>query len=134
MPDAWRSRLNSVTHGACRGCRVCDGRACAGEVPGMGGKGRGLTFINNVLSWDEVDCAPASGLPEIAVAPITGVDENIGDAMPEREFHDALVAGAKAASFFLHRDGVPDYKFTDGVEALRAWTQGAIISPSQQDS
>lgn len=95
----------------------------------MGGKGRGQTFINNVLSWDEVDCAPALGLPEIAVAPITGVDENIGDAMPEREFHDALVAGAKAAGIFsCIGDGVPDYKFTDGVEALRRHGRmGAII-------
>jgi isopentenyl diphosphate isomerase/L-lactate dehydrogenase-like FMN-dependent dehydrogenase len=95
----------------------------------MGGKGRGETFINNVLSWDAIECPLAAYLPEIAVAPITGVDENIGDAMPEQDFHDALVAGAQAAGIFsCIGDGVPDYKFTDGVEALRRHGQrGAII-------
>jgi len=129
MSTAWRTQLNSITHGACRGCALCDGHACAGEVPGMGGKGEGLTFMHNVLSWDEIGGPAGTALPEIAVAPITGVDENIGDAMPERDFHDALVAGAGAAGIFsCIGDGVPDYKFTDGVDALRRHgRQGAII-------
>lgn len=134
MPEAWRSQLNTLTNGACRGCPVCDGRACAGEVPGMGGKGKGLTFINNVDSWEKIDCPSALALPEIAVAPITGVDENIGDAMPESEFHDALVAGAKSAGIAsCIGDGVPDYKFTTGVEALRRHgrTGAIIIKPHQ---
>ena len=129
MSIAWRMQLNPITHGACRGCSVCDGRACAGEVPGMGGKGEGMTFVHNVCSWDEIGCPGGAVLPEIAVAPITGVDENIGNAMPERAFHDALVAGANAAGIFsCIGDGVPDYKFTDGVDALRRHgRQGAII-------
>ena len=34
--------------GYCRVCRVCDGRACAGEVPGMGGVGTGGAFMSNL--------------------------------------------------------------------------------------
>jgi len=34
--------------GTCRVCPVCDGRACAGEMPGMGGTGTGSSFIANV--------------------------------------------------------------------------------------
>ena len=30
--------------GHCRVCPVCDGKACAGEVPGMGGLGTGASF------------------------------------------------------------------------------------------
>ena len=129
MTREWRTKLNELTHGACRGCAVCDGRACAGEVPGIGGKGTGLTFRNNVTSWDEIGVAPAVRLPQIAVAPITGVDENVGDAMPEREFHRRLVGGAAAAGIFsCIGDGVPDHKFTDGVDALAEFARkGAVI-------
>ena len=154
---SWRKDLAARTRSACRGCALCDGRACAGEVPGIGGKGRGDTFVNNVLSWEEISApwmeasraarfsmqaktretsapfreAPLSAqarLPEIAVAPITGVDENIGGAMPEAEFHDALVRGAKEAGIFsCIGDGVPDYKFTDGVAALVRHSRKAAI-------
>ena len=126
---SWRKDLAARTRSACRGCALCDGRACAGEVPGIGGKGRGDTFVNNVLSWEEIS-APwmEARLPEIAVAPITGVDENIGGAMPEAEFHDALVLGAKEAGIFsCIGDGVPDYKFTDGVAALVRHSRKAAI-------
>ena len=135
MAREWRKELNELTHGACRGCAVCDGRACAGEVPGIGGKGEGLTFRNNVASWDEIAVAPAGALPEIAVAPITGVDENVGDALPEREFHERLVRGAAAAGIYsCIGDGVPDHKFTDGVAALAACgRKGAIIIKPHRD-
>ena len=36
--------------GFCRVCPVCDGRACAGEVPGMGGLVTGASFRNNVTA------------------------------------------------------------------------------------
>ncbi len=29
-------------NGSCKVCKACNGVACAGEVPGMGGKGTGL--------------------------------------------------------------------------------------------
>ena len=35
-------------NGACRVCPVCNGKACSGEVPGMGGKGTGEAFTANV--------------------------------------------------------------------------------------
>jgi len=31
----------------CRMCPECNGVACRGEVPGMGGKGTGSSFMNN---------------------------------------------------------------------------------------
>ena len=33
--------------GHCRVCPDCDGKACSGEVPGMGGLGTGASFRNN---------------------------------------------------------------------------------------
>ena len=33
--------------GACRVCPNCNGRACAGEMPGIGGTGTGSSFMAN---------------------------------------------------------------------------------------
>ena len=33
------AQTRMLINGFCRVCPVCDGRACAGEVPGMGGLG-----------------------------------------------------------------------------------------------
>ncbi len=43
-----RENLN----GSCRVCRVCNGKACSGEVPGMGGKGTGDAFTINIDALD----------------------------------------------------------------------------------
>ena len=45
-----RENLN----GSCKVCKVCNGVACAGEVPGMGGKGSGSSFIENSKSLEKV--------------------------------------------------------------------------------
>ncbi len=45
-----REKLN----GSCKVCKVCNGVACAGEVPGMGGKGSGQAFIENVRALERV--------------------------------------------------------------------------------
>ena len=100
MSTAWRTQLNSITHGACRGCALCDGHACAGEVPGMGGKGEADLYAQRPLLMK-------SGSGRDRASRDRGcsdhVDENIGDAMPERDFHDAPEPALSA--FFLHRDG-----------------------------
>ena len=36
-----RANAKERMKGFCRVCPVCDGRACAGETPGMGGIGTG---------------------------------------------------------------------------------------------
>ena len=46
---AARERFN----GACRVCPICNGVACAGEVPGMGGIGSGAGFHNNFKALAE---------------------------------------------------------------------------------
>ncbi len=43
-----REKAKEGLSGFCRVCKNCDGRSCAGEVPGMGGLGTGSSFIANV--------------------------------------------------------------------------------------
>ena len=45
-----RENLN----GSCRVCKSCNGVVCAGEVPGMGGKGSGSAFTENFKSLEKV--------------------------------------------------------------------------------
>ncbi len=103
----------------CRGCNICNGLGCLGEVPGMGGKGSSSTFINNYKSWNEIEIE-GEELPLLGVAPMTGVKQNMGDPFPEAEFHDYIVRGAKKAGILsCIGDGTPDFKLQDGAQALR---------------
>ncbi|MEG6551298.1 alpha-hydroxy-acid oxidizing protein, partial [Desulfocurvibacter africanus] len=49
-----RASARELMKGFCRVCPVCDGRVCAGEVPGMGGLGTGASFRANVQALADV--------------------------------------------------------------------------------
>lgn len=38
----------------CKGCQICDGRACRNQIPGPGAKGVGDTAIRNYNKWKEI--------------------------------------------------------------------------------
>lgn len=115
----YRKEIDRVTSSACRGCLKCNGYGCIGEVPGMGGKGKALTFINNYRSWKDIDVEEGD-LPLLGVAPMTGVDQNMGNPFPEAEFHKYIVAGAKVGGLLsCIGDGAPDFKLLSGGQALR---------------
>lgn len=38
----------------CKGCQVCNGRACRNQIPGPGAKGDGDTAIRNYDKWKEI--------------------------------------------------------------------------------
>lgn len=40
--------------GFCSYCSVCNGKACVGQIPGMGGKDSGRSFYNNVMALQEI--------------------------------------------------------------------------------
>ena len=39
---------------SCKVCRVCNGEACRGVLPGVGGKGNGDNFVRNYQKLQEV--------------------------------------------------------------------------------
>ncbi len=121
----------------CRVCPVCNGIACAGEVPGMGGLGTGSSFIDNVkglaankfnmrLIHDVIN--PDTGmtllgkqlsLPLLA-APIGGVSFNMGGGITENEYIEAIVNGCKAKGIIgCTGDGVPEFIHQSGFEAIK---------------
>ena len=128
-----RERFN----GACRVCPNCNGRACAGEMPGIGGVGTGSSFMANFDSLARIKLnlrtihdavAPKIettffGRPlqmPILVAPLAGMALNMGNAMDEREYMTGMIEGAKAAgSITFTCDGPIPVFFELGLKLLK---------------
>lgn len=108
-----RENLN----GSCRVCKVCDGIVCSGEVPGMGGKGSGSSFLENRKSLDNVKINmrvihnvsnPDTSIElfgkkmtsPIFAAPVTGTTLNMGGKITEREYITAVVEGCLKAGIY----------------------------------
>ena len=124
--------------GTCRVCRICDGRACAGEMPGMGGVGTGASFIANVeaLAAIRLTMRVIHDVSEpdisfelfghqlsmpILAAPLAGVSPNMRDAITEEELALAMVGGSTAAgSIGFTGDGPNPVHFSAGLEAVKA--------------
>ena len=118
-----RTRAREILTPRCRVCPECDGVACAGQVPGPGGKGRGRTFQRNVhYLRDRVklhqDVLDACGEPDtsltllgqrlaapIFAAPIGMVGLNWSDALDEESYAEAVVAGTLEAGILAFTGG-----------------------------
>jgi 4-hydroxymandelate oxidase len=122
--------------GYCRVCPVCNGRACAGEVPGMGGAGTGSAFAANLEAlaryrlnmrtlhdvkepdtsftlWGEKLSMP------ILAAPMTGVSYNMGGKISEEGFLQEIVAGALiAGTLGMSGDGADPEMYAGGLKAI----------------
>ena len=104
--------------GHCRVCPQCDGRACSGEVPGMGGLGSGSSFRANIEALARVRlamrCLHDAAQPDtsteilglklsmpVMAAPIGGVSFNMGAApqnpVDEQAYAEAVICGSKDA-------------------------------------
>jgi 4-hydroxymandelate oxidase len=110
----------------CRVCPECDGMACAGEVPGLGGIGSGASFKNNVTALARVHLRMRSlhdgAKPDLATtlfgqkldvpfmaASLGGTTYNMGGKMSEEDFIASVLGGAAAlGSLAWVADGTED--------------------------
>lgn len=134
--------------GKCRVCPICNGRACAGEVPGMGGTGTGEAFTENLRSLANLKLNMRTIhdalQPDMTVelfgqqlktpimgAPITGAAINAGETLSELDMVSALVEGShQAGSIGWIGDPANPSMYEDGLESIRRAGQGiAIIKP-----
>lgn len=121
----------------CHVCPVCDGRACAGKVPGPGGKGSGSTAIRNYSWWREhvkihMDVVTESFEPEIYTelfgcslsmpilpAPIGMIALNFSDKLDEYTYAKTVIEGAaKAGTLALTGGGAVDECYFDPIRAI----------------
>ncbi|HSQ90291.1 alpha-hydroxy-acid oxidizing protein [Romboutsia sp.] len=108
-----RKNLN----GSCKVCKVCNGIVCAGEVPGMGGKGSGSSFIENSKSLEKIKINMRVihnvSNPDMSIelfgqkmdapifaAPITGTTLNMGGQISEREYIKPVVKGCSNSGIY----------------------------------
>jgi len=116
----------ALMKGYCRVCPECNGRACAGEVPGMGSLGTGAAFKDNVAALKEVKfnmclvhdvteldtrviiLGKDLALPVLA-APIGGISFNMGGQISEEAYIKAVIRGCLERGIIgCTGDGVPD--------------------------
>ncbi|MEN2985987.1 MAG: alpha-hydroxy-acid oxidizing protein [Thermodesulfovibrionaceae bacterium] len=136
----------------CRVCPICDGVACAGEVPGMGGVGTGSSFKANLEALNRYKLNLSTihdvrdpdttveifnkklALPVMA-APITGTAYNMGGAITEDIYCEEVIVGSTmAGTIGWTGDGADPLLYSSGIEAIRK-NDGKgipIIKPRQQ--
>lgn len=148
-----RQNAKERLKGVCRVCRECNGIACAGEIPGMGGVGTGTSFKNNVQSlaalklnlrtlhdakdpnltvklFGQLFKAPILG------APVTGAAMHTGGTYPDIEWAEDVVRGCReAGTLSFTGDGPEPVNYQSGIDALaRAGGWGIpIIKPREQE-
>lgn len=134
--EAIRKLARERMKGFCRVCPVCDGRACVGEVPGMGGLGTGRSFSANLDALAKrkfnmhllhevaepettIDFLGQSLALPLLAAPIGGVSFNMGGLVSEEEYIFAVLGGcAEAGTLGCVGDGVPDFIHEAGFAAI----------------
>lgn len=123
--------------GFCNVCKVCNGVACAGEVPGMGGSLSGMSFRNNVDDLARIRIAmrtihdvktpdtnfnffeQALKMPIIS-APVTGSAFNMGGYLDENRYNEAVIMGSKeAGTIAMTGDSGNPELYDMGLEALK---------------
>lgn len=133
LRDTARQKLG----GACRVCPVCNGVACAGKVPGVGGTATGRAFQANVAALADLKFnlrtihdakMPTTAtrlfgkdlsMPILA-APMTGAAINMGGAISEQQFIQAIVSGSKqAGTLGMTGDTADPACFDAGIEAIK---------------
>jgi len=133
-----RDKARKMMDTFCKVCPICNGKFCAGQVPGMGGLGSGSSFTNNIdalvrlkfnmrLIHDVTDpdtsvtvLGKKLTLPVLA-APIGGVSFNMGGAVSEDNYIEAVINGCKAKGIIgCTGDGVPEFIHQAGFKAIKA--------------
>jgi len=133
-----RDRARDLMKGYCRVCPVCDGRVCAGEVPGMGGLGTGRAFRANLEALARLRLnmrllhdvtAPDTGVTilgrklsmPVLAAPIGGISFNMGGKVSEEDYTKSVIGGCIGQGILGSvGDGVPDFIHQAGNAAIKA--------------
>ena len=133
--------------GFCRVCPICNGKACIGEVPGMGGLGTGASFQNNVTALAKYTLnmsalhdvtAPDSTTTflgtelkmPILAAPIGGAQFNMSKGFSEDDYIEAVLGGCDdVGTLGCTGDGVPAFIIDAAVKSLTQHKGIPFIKP-----
>ena len=104
----------------CHLCKECNGKACIGQMPGMGGPMQNKNFILNCEDWNKIPAGKyQSNNIHTRLAPMTGAVENAG-YFDEKQFYKDLIGYCIKNNIELSLgDGTPDQKLLYGIETVR---------------
>lgn len=120
----------------CYVCKTCDGKDCPTGVPGMGGAGTGASFRRNseALKNYKIMTSLIHGVTDpdttidflgqklslpVMAAPITGSVTNMGGAIDELEYNQAVVKGCiDVGTIAFVGDGATPDKYKMGLQAI----------------
>lgn len=156
--DSWREVLEAANTKAskCKCCLLCNGKACRGETPGVGGKGSGEGFVRNyeklkevllvldtITSNEEIDTSTNFFGHQVSIpvyaAPISGIQQNYGADLSDGAYSKMLVEGCiKANTIAFTGDGMHDAMFLDplseiekfngiGVPTIKPWNHADFL-------
>ena len=147
MANSYTETARERMRGFCRVCPACDGRACSGEVPGMGGLGTGASFRNNFAALERVtlNMSALHGVKKpdtsatilgmelklpVMAAPVGGASFNMSKDFDEDDFIEAILSGCEAAGTLgCTGDGVPPFIIDSAVKALSGHKGIPFIKP-----
>ena len=131
----------------CRECKECNGYVCRGEIPGLGGKGTGSSFIRNVEAFKKIKlnldvCADAKEISTacnilgmelsvpIFVAPIAGINNNYGAELSDHDYTSMVLEGAENAGIRAFTgDGIDvNGLFKESAEAIDEHNGHGIVT------
>jgi 4-hydroxymandelate oxidase len=131
-------QAKDLMEGFCRVCSICNGKVCAGEVPGMGGVGTGSSFMANLEALAkikfEMKVLKCTQIPStntnllgldldipVLAAPIGGVSSHMSKKVTEKEYIKSLIEGCYSQNTIgCIGDGPHDYVYQSGYKAIKA--------------
>ena len=129
-------RARERFQGECVVCKVCDGYACAGQLPGVGGLGKAESFKENLRAfkrWKINTTTIQSGeTPDLGIelwgyqlahpvlaAPVTGAITNMNGATTEEAYARSVVQGClETGGMAMVGDGASPHKYKIGIGVL----------------
>ncbi|MDD3252555.1 MAG: alpha-hydroxy-acid oxidizing protein [Lachnospiraceae bacterium] len=120
----------------CKGCAVCNGRACRNQIPGPGAKGVGDTAVRNYDKWKEIrvqmDTLCENRKPDTSLnvfgrtfaypffaGPVGAVNLHYGEKYNDASYNDVLVSAcAKAGIAAFTGDGTNPEVMKAATEAI----------------
>ena len=131
---------------SCRVCNHCDGVACAGEIPGVGGKGTGSTFKRNYEYLRKVHPLMDPLKPDQKIstksdffghpiampifgAPIAGMQPQYQSDVSERDYAFAMIKGAlDAGTISFTGDGKDLNLFLEPLEIIKQHDYKGVVT------
>ena len=120
----------------CHFCKICNGKGCINDLPGMGGVSNNQNFIKNYEGWNTIPFGNKGQSGIIRLAPMTGAIQNVGYPDEKQFYFDMINECVKASIPVTIGDGAPDEKLLYGIEAVKnhnGLKAGVFIKPYPQE-